>query len=280
MTDIAVHAEGRFAGHGGLDLFRQSWRPAGTPRAVVVNLHGLGDHSSLYPTLVDHLVGREMVVQAFDLRGNGRSPGARGHVQDWRSYREDLATFLDLVRRDDPGRPLFLLGNSLGGLIVLDYALHTPAGISGVIAVSAPLSRLNVPVPLMALGRLMSKVWPGFSLETGLDLSGIARDPSVAEAIVSDSLFHRRGSARLSTEVTTAITRVRAGAGAFALPVLLIHGAQDRMVSPEGSRAFAAEVASPDKQLIEYPEGYHALFADFGHERVLADVTGWIEARL
>lgn len=280
MNDIVTHAEGRFAGQGGLELFRQSWRPAATPRAVVVNLHGLGDHSSLYPTLVDHMVAREMVVQTFDLRGNGRSAGARGHVDDWRSYRHDLATFLELVARDDPGRPLFLLGNSLGGLIVLDYALSTPAGLGGVIAVSAPLSRLNVPAPLMALGRIMSKLWPAFSLETGLDLSGLAHDRSVAEAIVSDPLFHRRGSARLSTEVTAAIARVRAGAGALALPVLLLHGAEDRMVSPEGSRAYAAEVASPDKQLIEYPDGYHALFADYGHERVLADVSGWIEARL
>ncbi len=280
MSDIATHAESRFAGYGGLDLFRQSWHPPGTPRAVVASLHGLGDHSSLYPTLVDHLVGREMAVQSFDLRGNGRSAGPRGHVHDWRSYREDLAAFLELVAREDPGRPLFLLGNSLGGLIVLDYALEAPAGLHGVIAVSAPLSRLNVPAPLLALGRLMSKVWPTFSLETGLDLSGLARDPSVAEAIVNDPLFHRRGSARLSTEVTAAIARVRAGAGAFALPVLLLHGTEDRMVSPAGSRAFAAEVGAPDKQLIEYPGGYHALLADFGHERVLADVTGWIEARL
>jgi alpha-beta hydrolase superfamily lysophospholipase len=280
MTDIATHAEGRFAGHGGLDLFRQSWRPAVTPRAVVVNLHGLGDHSSLYPTLVDHLVAREMVVQSFDLRGNGRSAGARGHVDDWRSYRGDLARFLKLVADDDPGRPVFLLGNSLGGLIVLDYVLHAPRGLRGVIAVSAPLSRLNVPAPLMALGTIMSKVWPGFSLETGLDLEGLAHDPTVAEAIVSDPLFHRRGSARLSTEVTAAIARVRGGAGSFALPVLLLHGSEDRMVSPEGSRAFAAEVASPDRQLIEYPGGYHALFADYGHEQVMADVSGWIEARL
>ncbi|HEY8258557.1 MAG TPA: lysophospholipase [Gemmatimonadales bacterium] len=280
MNAIATHTENRFAGRGGIDLFRQSWRPSGAPKAVVVNLHGLGDHSGLYPTLVDHLVGREMVVQSFDLRGNGRSAGARGYIEQWRDYRDDLAGFLALATRDDPGRPLFLLGNSLGGLIALEFALQSPAGLRGVIAVSAPLGRLNVPAPLLLAGRMMSKVWPGFSLETGLDLSGLARDSSVAEAIVSDPYFHRRGTARLSTEVTAAIARVRAGAGTFAFPLLLLHGSDDRMVSPDGSRVFATEAASPDKQLIEYPGAYHALFADFGREQVLADLAGWIEARL
>lgn len=280
MGATATHVESRFAGHGGLELFRQSWRPSGTPRAVVVNLHGLGDHSGLYPTLVDHLVAREMVVQSFDLRGNGRSAGPRGYVGHWQEYREDLAGFVTLVAREDPGRPVILIGNSLGGLIVLEYALGTPAGLRGVIAVSSPLGQLNVPGPLMAAGRMLSRVWPRFSMQTGLDLSGLARDPGVAEAIVADPLFHRRGTARLSTEVTAAIARVRAGAGSFRLPLLLLHGSDDRMVSPEGSRAFAAEAGSPDKQLIEYPAAYHALFADLGYEQVLADVTGWIEARL
>jgi alpha-beta hydrolase superfamily lysophospholipase len=280
VNGTATHIEGRFAGSGGLDLYRQSWRPAGTPRAVVVNLHGLGDHSGLYPTVVDHMVARDLVVQTFDLRGNGRSAGPRGYVEDWREYLEDLTRFLALVGQDDPGRQVFLLGNSLGGLIALDYALRTPDGLRGVVTVSAPLGELSVPAPLLALGRVMSRLWPRFSLETGMDLSGLARDPTVAEQILADPLFHRRGTARLSTEVTAAIARVRAGADSFRLPLLVLHGSDDRMVSPVGSRRFAARAASPDKQLIEYPGGYHALFADHGREQVLADVAGWIDARL
>ena len=280
MSDTVTHVEGRFAGSGGLNLYRQSWRPAAPPRAVVVNLHGLGDHSGLYPMVADYIVGREMAVHAFDMRGNGRSDGPRGYVERWSQYLEDLARFLALVGTDDPGRPVFLIGNSLGGLIALEYALRTPDGLRGVVTVSAPLGELSVPAPLLALGRVMSRVWPRFSLETGMDLSGLARDPTVAEQILADPLFHRRGTARLSTEVTTAIARVRSGADSFRLPLLVLHGSDDRMVSPVGSRQFAARAGSPDKQLIEYPGGYHALFADHGREQVLADVAGWIEARL
>ncbi len=280
MTGTVTHTEGRFAGRGGLELFRQSWHPAGPVRAVVVNIHGLGDHSGLYPTLVDHLMSRDMAVQTFDLRGNGRSAGPRGYVEEWRDYREDLAGFLALVARDDLGVPLFLIGNSLGGLIALEYALHSPTGLRGVIAVSAPLGKLSVPAPLLALGRVMSRVWPRFSLETGMDLSGLARDPAVIEDILADPFFHRRGTARLSTEVTAAIARVQAGAGSFTLPLLILHGSDDRMVPPAGSRVFATRTTSPDKRLIEYSGAYHALFADLGREQVLADLSGWIEARL
>jgi alpha-beta hydrolase superfamily lysophospholipase len=272
--------EGWFAGAGGLSLFRRTWRPAGPARAVVINVHGLGDHSGLYPLLVAHFTSRNLAVHSYDVRGNGRSPGQRAWVERWAEYREDLGHFVAMVRREEPGLPIFLLGNSLGGLIVLDYASHAPEGIRGVIAASPPLGRLGVPAPLLVLGRVLSRVWPRFSIRTGMDLSGLARDPAVAHMVLSDPLFHRVGTARLSTEVTAAIARVQAEAPRFPLPLLVLHGSADRMVPPEGSRAFVARAGHPDTQLLEYAGAYHVLFADLDHERVLGDVERWIAARL
>ena len=269
-----------FRGAGGLSLFRQTWRPAGASRAVLINIHGLGDHSGLYPTLVEHFTGRGITVHAMDLRGNGRSGGQRAYVERWEEYREDLGHFVALVREEEAGKPLFLLGNSLGGLIVLDYALHHPDGLCGVIAASPPLGRLGVPAPLLALGRALSRVWPRFSIRTGMDLSGLARDPAVVQAVLSDPLFHRFGTARLSTEVVAAIGRVQAAAPGFPLPLLVLHGSADRMVPPEGSRSFVARVGHPDRELREYAGAFHVLFADLDYERVLTDVERWIEARL
>jgi len=279
-TVAQAHTEGWFRGAGGVSLFRRTWRPAGPARAIVINVHGLGDHSGLYPTLVEHFTARGIAVYAPDIRGNGRSPGQRAYVERWEEYREDLERFVAEVRREDPGCPIFLLGNSLGGLIVLDYALHRPEGIRGVIAASPPLGRLGVPVPLLALGRVLSRVWPRFSLRTGMDLSGLARDPVVAETVLADPLFHRVGTARLSTEVIAAIQWVQAGAPRFPLPLLVLHGSADRMVPPDGSRAFVARVGHHDRELREYAEAYHVLFADVDRERVLTDAEQWITARL
>jgi alpha-beta hydrolase superfamily lysophospholipase len=273
-----AYREGWFPGAGEIRLFRRCWRPETTPRGVLVNLHGLGDHSGLYPTLVEHFVPHGWVVHAPDLRGNGRSPGRRGHVAAWSEYREDLRCFIELVREEESDLPLFLLGNSLGGLIVLEYALHHLGGLRGVIAIAPPLGSLGIPAPLLLAGRVLSHIWPGFSLNTGLDLTGLSRDPTAVATVLADPLFHRRGSARLSTEVQAAVERVQAGAPRFPLPLLVLHGSADRMVFPDGSRAFVARVGHPDKAFREYPGGYHVLLADLDRERVLADLEEWMNA--
>lgn len=271
------HETGTLEGRGGTSLFRQAWLPDdGRPRAALINLHGLGDHGGLYPALSDWLVPRGIAVHALDLRGHGRSSGRRAYLRDWRDYRDDLDAFVQLVGATAPGRP-FLLGNSLGGLVVLDYALHHGERLAGVIAAAPAIGPVGVPPLLMALGRVMSRVWPSFSLEAGMDLGGLSRDPAAAAAVTADPLFHRKGTARLSTEVTAAIARVQAMAPRLAVPVLLLHGGDDRMVPPDGTRKFFGRLSLADRTLIEYPGGYHALFADLDAPRVLADLEAWIE---
>jgi alpha-beta hydrolase superfamily lysophospholipase len=263
-----------------VQLFYRAWLPEeGRRSAVLVNLHGLGDHSGLYPTLATHFPDRGIAVYAYDMRGNGRSPGQRAYVRSWDEYRGDLHAFVELVRERERGSPLFLLGNSLGGLVVLDYALHRPGGLAGVAVAAPPLGKLGVPPILMALGRVMSRIIPRFSLQVGMDLTGLARDPAVVQAVISDPLFHRRGTARLSTEVTAAIARVQALAGSLSVPLLILHGSADRMVPPDGSREFFSKVSFSDREFREYPGAYHGLFVDTGYQQVLADLEHWIEAR-
>jgi alpha-beta hydrolase superfamily lysophospholipase len=277
----AIHQEGTFPAWGGLRLYYQAWLPSrGRPRALLVNLHGLGDHSGLYPNLVSYFPPRTIAVYAFDMRGNGRSPGQRAYLRDWREYLGDLGAFLAQVREWEGNLPLFLLGNSLGGLVVLEYALLHPAGLAGVIASAPPLGQLGVPPVLMALGRVFSCVLPRLALRTGMDLSGLARDPAVVEAVLADPLFHRWGTARLSTEVTSTIARVQDGAADLSVPLLILHGSDDRMVPPDGSRSFFAKVRYPDREFREYPGAYHGLFADFNHREVLRDLEQWIEERI
>jgi alpha-beta hydrolase superfamily lysophospholipase len=279
MDPAITREEATFIGADGLELACWAWCPAGTPpRGAIASVHGLGDHTALYDVVFDHFVRRGWAVYGFDLRGNGRSPGRRGHVDAWALYREDLHRFVEHVRRSYSGK-LVLLGTSLGGAIVLDYALHHPEHLAGVAAAAPALGRPNVPGWMLMLGRVLSRIWPTFSLETGLDLSGISRDAAALERITGDRLFHRMASARLSTELTAAGERVRAGARDFRVPLLLLHGSADRVVPPDATRMF---VALADPHLVEYheyPGAYHALFADIDREVVLADLERWIAAR-
>jgi alpha-beta hydrolase superfamily lysophospholipase len=279
MVQDFVRENATFLGADGLELSCYTWWPPGrSPRGAIASVHGLGDHTELYDVVFDHFVRRGWAVHGFDLRGNGRSPGRRGHVDAWSLYREDLHRFIEHVHSFDSG-PLVLLGTSLGGAIVLEYALHHPEHLAGVAAAAPALGRPNVPGWMLVLGRVLSRIWPTFSLETGLDLAGITRDAAALERITGDRLFHRMASARLSTELTAAGERVLAGVRDFRVPLLLLHGSADRLVPPDATRAFAALADPHVVEYREYPGAYHALFADTDRAVVLSDLEQWIAAR-
>lgn len=258
-----------------MDLYWQHWRPE-QPRAVLINVHGLGDHSGMYPSIAEWFPARQVAVYALDTRGNGRSPGPRGHVERWNVFRDDLHRFVQLVR-DREGTAPVLLGQSLGGLMVLDYALAHPGSVRAVAAAAPVLGSIGTSPALLWLARVLSGVWPGFTLETGLDLTGLARDPAVIQAVLDDPLFHRRASARLATETLATIASVHDRAATLQVPALLQHGTRDGMVSIDGSRRFAGGPAAPHVRLLEY-DAFHALYADVGYERRLDDLTGWMDS--
>ena len=138
-----IHTEATFTGYGGLQLYAQSWRPEGEVKATLAIVHGFGEHSGRYGNVVDWFVPRGYGVCAFDMRGMGRSPGQRGHINDWEELREDTRAFLRWSRVQVPDAPLFLLGHSQGGLIALEFAQNGAQGLAGVIAsaISMPVSR-------------------------------------------------------------------------------------------------------------------------------------------
>lgn len=274
------HTEGTCNGSGNLDLFYQRWRPEGSARAALAIVHGFGEHGSRYPNVINHLVPRGYAIYALDHRGHGRSPGQRGHVNAWREYREDVRAFIQLVARHESPRSIFLWGHSLGGLIVLEYALHYPDGLRGVIASAPLLGQAGVSPILIALARILSRVAPKFSLSTGLDATTLSRDPDVVKAYTSDPLVHSLATPRLSTEITAAQTWTLAHAGEWRVPLLLFFGTADRLVPPENTRRFFDAIAFPDKHKIEYEGAYHETHNDIIHAQVMADVERWLEAHL
>lgn len=274
------HLEGSFRGSGNLDLFYQSWHPEDQPRAALALVHGFGEHSGRYPNVVNHFVPRGYAVYGFDHRGHGRSPGQRGHINAWSEYRDDVRAFVQLVTARESPRPIFLWGHSLGGLIVLEYALHYPEGLRGVIASAPLLGQAGISPILIALARVLSRVAPTFSLSTGLDATTLSRDPAVVKAYTSDPLVHSLGTPRLSTEISAAQTWTLAHASEWRVPLLLFFGTADRLVPPENTRKFFDAITFPDKHKIEYEGAYHETHNDIIHAQVMADVEQWLQTHL
>lgn len=274
-----IQNEGTFRGARGVELHYRTWAPEEEARAVVAIVHGLGEHGGRYGGVANYLVPAGYKLYAFDHRGHGRSPGPRGHADRWADFREDVRAFLTLIRKQAPGKPIFLYGHSLGGLITLNYALHEPAGIDGLIVSAPGLDASGLSPTMLRIARLLSRVAPKLGLGTGLEAAAISRDPAEVKAYKLDPLVHGKGSPRLAVEAGEAIEWTMAHAKELRLPLLLFYGSADRLVPPANARRFFDAASSKDKTLHEYEGGYHEPHNDLDRERVLADVREWLDER-
>jgi alpha-beta hydrolase superfamily lysophospholipase len=272
------HQSGTFLGAGELELYYQSWHPnPDLPlRAIVAIVHGLGAHSGIFDNLVKFLSDRGVVVYGLDLQGHGRSQGQRGYINNWSEFRTDLGLFLQLIKTKETNLPLFLLGQSLGGTIALDYALHDAEQLQGLILLS-PALKVHISPFKLVLGLIFSQLIPRFTLNTGINLATIARDPQVVAAAAQDPLRHRKGTARLATEYLQTATWIEVNAAMLKLPLLILHGGADRVALPEGSRHLFETIIFADKERHEYPQSYHELQTDLNCQAVFADLENWLD---
>lgn len=270
------HTEGTFTGFGGLELYYQSWVPDEPTLGVVALVHGLGGHSGLFSNAVEFLVPQGYEVYSFDLRGHGRSPGQRGHINSWREFREDLHSFVQSIQQQRSCCPFVLWGHSLGGTIALDYALQKGEHIQAVIASAPALGKICIAPRKLILGRALSRIAPRFTLKLGIHENLATRDDAILAAYLNDPLRHEFGSARLAGEFFAAVDRIYKHAHRLQIPLLLMHGADDRVTLPEGSREFFQRVIYPDKEHREYPGSYHDIYVEVDYREIFKDLNSWL----
>jgi acylglycerol lipase len=275
------HQEGYFEGAGGEKLYYQSWQPIGEVKAVLLIVHGLAEHSGRYMNVVNHFLPRGYAVYGYDHLGHGKSEGQRLFVKRFTDYLKPLKTFFDIIRGWQPGKPVFLIGHSMGGLIGASYLPTHQAELAGVI-LSGPAVKIpdNISRATILAGRLLSALIPKVGLVL-LEAEGVSRDPAVVQAYSTDPLVYRgKMTARLGAEMLAAMERIRDTADRITLPILILQGGSDRLVDPSGARMLYDKVASPDKKLIVYQGYYHEVFNEPEHDQVLADVDAWLERHL
>ncbi|MBE9075737.1 alpha/beta hydrolase [Romeria aff. gracilis LEGE 07310] len=287
MTSTQLtQTEGTFTGANGLSLYYQAWCPARTPLGILALVHGLGEHSSRYAAIAADFTQAGYAVCAFDNQGHGQSEGQRGHIDSWQDYQENLRAFLQLVRQRQPQAPLFLMGHSLGGLIVLDYVLRYPdapevSQLRGLVVSAPPIRPVGVAKPYrVAIARLLSGIFPRFSLKVGIDTSGLTRDPEVNREAAADPLVHPYATLRWGSETLKTIAWVKRHIAELGLPMLLIHGEADPIICPQGSREIFQQIQLSDKCLRLYPGAYHEPHNDLDAQQVIHDLLAWLDQHL
>lgn len=276
------HSTGNLRSMDGLELYYQRWYPSSAPRASVAIMHGVGGHSgqSTYTHLINHLVPLGYSMYGLDLRGHGRSQGRRNSVKRWEDYRSDLRMLLQFINRTESNQPIFLLGQSLGGLIVLEYALHYHQELQGVIASAPAFSVANMSPIRIILLKVLSIIWPHLVIKPNINMSGISRDPEEVKKLLDDPLTEVKVSLRLAMETLSAGRWIQAHASSFRVPLLLIHGTADPIALPDASRTFFECVDFDDRTLKLYDGGFHQAFVDINRQQVLTDVAQWLDKHL
>ena len=282
MTQTALNMLGKPFSfkQNGVDFFGKTYF-AEKIKGVVIIVHGLGDHLGRYEEFViPELLKNDLAVLAYDQFGHGKTKGKRGHNPGFEHVLESLALMVKKADSLFNQKPIFLYGHSMGGNVVLNYAISTPVGIRGII-LSSPFLRLAFTPPAwkLSLGKIAMKLFPTFTMNNELDPNALSHDPSVIEKYLSDPLVHNKVSPNYSIRFLQSGQWAMDNIDQLKINTLVLHGTDDQLTDHLAS----VEISKKNPQKITlklYPNGYHELHNEPVKDIFLKDVCDWINKNL
>ncbi len=265
----------------GSNVIVQDWPlgPGMRPRGIVILVHGLGEHAGRYDHVARQLNAWGFAVRGYDQCGHGESSGARGSLPSDTRLLDDLADLVDSTRaRSAKGTPLILIGHSMGGLVVGRFVSLGMRKVDGLV-MSSPALDAGMNAFQKLLVSFLPKIAPDLRVGNGVKPQFISHDPAVVAAYKADPLVHDRISARLARFIAEAGPQTLALAPQWTVPTLLMYAGDDRLINPEGSRAFGA-MAPKDVVTTQCFENlYHEIFNEQDATPVFAALKTWLDRR-
>jgi len=250
-------------------------------KAVVVLIHGMGEHSSRYEKdVIPYFNQNSIAVIAYDQFGHGKTEGKRGHNPSFEAVLECVDFMLEKAKELFGNKPTFLYGHSMGGNVAINYVLRRENSLTGIIATS-PFLRLAFRPPKwkLMLGKIILKIAPSLTMTSGLEVAAISRDEDEIKAYKNDPLIHDKVSPNYSLVFMETGEWAIKNASKLKLPMLLLHGTGDRLTSCKASEEFVKN-ANKNVSLILYEGAYHELHHDYVKQEVLKDIITWISKKI
>ncbi len=282
MLDEKVkHQEFRLANKDGLSIYTQAWLPKSEPRANLVIVHGLGEHSGRYEHVAKFFVDKELAVFALDHQGHGQSDGKRGYVNAFAAYLDDLEQYRLEISKLSPNKPTVLFGHSMGALIALLYALQYENTLAALI-VSAPPVRIKMGPPTFVkeLVPQLAKVSPGLTINSGLKPEWVSRDQTVVEAYKADPLTHPHISLSLFSGMYHGGKQVYEQAEDITLPILMLYGSEDKIVDGHAVQATFDKISSTEKKLVIFEGDFHEVHNEADQMDEFEQIWQWLADKL
>jgi acylglycerol lipase len=263
-----------------LELSGKYWSPDSSVKAVIALVHGMGEHINRYEPFAADMVNAGFAVIGFDQRGHGRSEGQRGHSPNYELLMQSIDDLLHKAGEFFPEIPVFLMGHSLGGQLVLNYCLDRKPNVKGVIA-SSPFLKLAFDPPAwkITLGKLVLNIFPSLPQSTALETAAISRVEAEVKKYEADKLVHDRITPAMYFGIMEKAEYALQHASEWILPLLMYHGTADRLTSPEGTKEFASKVKG-DITLKLFEGGYHETHHDLNREALISMLINWLIGKL
>ena len=263
----------------GLTLYTEYALPQGDPKAVILLVHGYGEHSGRYQHVIARLTSSGYAVYTLDHRGHGKSEGVRAYCDYMGQFVEDLKVYFDRMKAAQPNKKRFVLGHSMGALISLAFTERYQSEIDTLAISGAPVNAdANVSPALVWVGKILTRIAPKMHLLPSSGAGILSRDPEIDIAWDNDPLTNKKPMrVRLGVELNNMAHDVRDHLADLRLPILIMHGTEDKLVNPSGSQLAYDNVSSIDKTLKLYPGMRHEIMNEIGKEAVLDDIVAWFD---
>lgn len=271
-----IHQEFNWISREGLNIFGQLWSPGAAPKGVVCLVHGLGEHSSRYKVLPGILTNEDFALIAFDQHGHGKSDGIRGHTPSYEAFMDNITELLGEAARRFPGIDRYLYGHSLGGNLVVNYALRYKPAIKGIIATGPWFRLTRPPSPLIRkTAYLLNKFWPSFRTSNGLKSADLAHQDRERREKEQDEYLHPWISVRTFVSAEEAGRFALEHAAELSYPVLLLHGSEDNVTSAGASAEFARQLHDKCSFLI-FDGLYHEIHNEPKNQEIFGQIVSWL----
>ena len=251
------------------------------PKAVVLLVHGLGEHCQRYDHVASFFTKASYALCSMDLPGHGKSEGARGHIDSFELYQTAILELFERVKTLYPNTKIVLLGHSMGGLIATQLLLnHQDKFAAAMLSGAAIKSPQEPPAWQVVIIKTIATFFPKAKM-LALDASAISRDSEVVRKYMNDPLVSQEKlSAQFLLGMTNSMEECKSNASRIELPLLIMHGSNDAMTAPEGSEFLFESVGSTDKELKIFDGLFHEIFNEPEKEQVFADMLEWMASRV
>ena len=274
-----MKTEGSFKNKDAQDLVYRAFIPE-SPKAAVILVHGLGEHSLKYDYFGESVCGKGLAFFAYDQRGHGRSDGPRCHIDSFDDFTEDLRQFVETAKVISLCEKVFIVGSSMGGLTALVFSIKYGGKIKGTVACAPALRFTRPPSGIEAgMAGLLSLLCPRLTTPNRVPFEYLSHDKELIEKTRDDKYSQRILTFKMFTESKKAMKFAIDNADKINVPVLLMHGTEDKVMDPSGTKEFYGKAAIGDKEIKLYDGLYHELLRETKREEIINYIIDWILKR-